>query len=63
MRLTLTRAELEATGRENDRLRRSGAQLQAENTRLVTQLKQPQPATNRQSAMRDALLDRCSLDP
>jgi hypothetical protein len=63
MRLTLTRAELEATRSENDRLRRSGAQLQAENTSLVTQLKQRQPAPSRRSAMRDALLDPCSLNP
>jgi hypothetical protein len=62
-RMTVMRAELEATHRDNDGLRRSSARLRAENARLVTQLKQRSVAPDRRSAMRDALLDRCSLNP
>jgi hypothetical protein len=62
-RMTVMRAELEATRRDNDGLRRSCARLRAGNARLVTQLKQRSVAPNRRSAVRDALLDRCSLNP
>ena len=57
------RAELEATRRDNDGLRRSSARLRAENARLVLQFKRRSAAPDRRSAMRDALLDRCSLNP
>jgi hypothetical protein len=62
-RMTVIRAELEATRRDNDGLRRSSARLRAENARLVLQFKRRSAAPDRRSAMRDALLDRCSLNP
>jgi hypothetical protein len=62
-RLSVMRAALEASRRENDRLRRSWALLRAENTRLVTQLNERSTTADRRSAMRESLRDRCSLDP
>jgi hypothetical protein len=61
--ISVMRGALEARRRENDRLRRSCARLEAENRRLAGKPDQRPPATDRRTAMREALLDPCSLNP